>query len=276
MFLALQEDWIRAGGRMRPPRTTGEEPPVTGNPISLTNLPILLNNWLDLYGKSGVLWPPCSGHRNRSRTEVCAIREARSDDSRTLGSLLVVTVSLGHLGASRGGIALPRVGGDGFNLRSLGDTLTAGVTTQGRGIRKPTHPQPVVQFLSRKQGAQLVVKDHLCARSRELLKHHGDCQAHWNSGTRNRSSMAVSLWVHRQLCWSGLAWLGRWLDPAGPLTYAGLGCLQSSVSLVPYLARPGGFSWQSWGPRRIVQRDSIASGTFWWPEMMTGVLKWQG
>ena len=177
---------------MRPPRTTGEEPPVNGKLISLTDHPILLNNWLDLYGKSGVLWPPCSGHRNRGRTEVCAIGEARSDDSHTLGSLLVVTVGLGCLGSSRGGIALPREGGDGFSLRSFGDTLAAGVTTQGHGIRKPIHPHPVVQFLSRKQGAQLVVKDHLCARSRELLKHHGDRQAHWNSGTRNRSSRAVS------------------------------------------------------------------------------------
>ena len=203
----------------------------------------------------------CCGHLVLA-TEIeaeqkCVPSEARSDDSRTRGSLLVVTVGLGRLGASRGGIALPRVGGDGFNLRSLGDTLTASVTTQGCRIRKPTHPHPVVQFLSRKQGTQLVVKDHLCARSRELLKHHGDRQAHWNSGTRNRSSMAVSLWVHRQLCRSGLAWLGRWLDPAGPLTYAGLGCLRSSVSLVPYLARPGGFSWQSWGPRGIVQGTAL-------------------
>lgn len=43
---------------MRPPRTTGEEPPVNGNLISLTDHPILLNNWLGLYGKSGVLRPP--------------------------------------------------------------------------------------------------------------------------------------------------------------------------------------------------------------------------
>ena len=82
--------------------------------------------------------------------------------------------------------------------------LTASVTTQGHGIRKPTLPHPVVKFLSRKQGTKFVVKDHLYARSRELLEHQGDLQAHWNSGTRNRSSMAVSFWVHRQLCWSGL------------------------------------------------------------------------
>lgn len=80
---------------MRPPRTTGEEPPVTRNLISLTDRPLLLNSWLDLSGKSGVLWLPYSGHRNRGRTEVCAIREARSDDSRILGSLLVVTVGFG-------------------------------------------------------------------------------------------------------------------------------------------------------------------------------------
>lgn len=85
--------------------------------------------------------------------------------------------------------------------------------------------------------------------------------------------MAVSLWVHRQLCWSGL---GCWLDPAGPLSCVGLGCLWSSVSLIPYLARPGWFSWQSWGPRGIVQGDCIASGTFWQPEMRTGELKRQG
>lgn len=48
------------------------------------------------------------------------------------------------------------------------------------------------------------------------------------------------------------------------------------MSLIHYLARPGWFSWQSWGPRGIVQVDSIVSGTFLQPEMMTGELKWQG
>lgn len=78
---------------------------------------------------------------------MCAVG-GRSDDSHTLGLSLVVTVGLGCLGASRVELLSPRGGGDGFSLRSFGDTLAAGVTTQGHGIRKPSHPHPVVQFLS--------------------------------------------------------------------------------------------------------------------------------
>lgn len=55
--------------------------------------------------------------------------------------------------------------------------------------------------------------------------------------------MAVSLWVHRQLCWSMLVLLGLWVNLAGSLTYVGpwleqLGCLWSPSSLI-YPASPG-------------------------------------
>lgn len=128
------------------------------------------------------------------------------------------------------------------------------------------HPHPVVQFLSRKQGTQLVVRT-TCVQIRELLsimviaKHTGTQELEMEFQGCQPLGPRAALLVQ-----AGLA--GSLARPSWALTYVGLGCLWASVSLVPYLARPGWFSWQSWVPGGIVQGDSVASGTFWQPEMM--------
>ena len=50
----------------------------------------------------------------------------------------------------------------------------------------------------------------------------------------------------------------------------------TGLSLVHLVSHPPGQSWQSRGPRGIVQRNSVAPAAFWWPEKITGELKLEG
>lgn len=70
---------------------------------------------------------------------------------------------------------------------------------------------------------------------------------------------------------------------AGPLCEPGwvphlCGALAGTtgLSLVPLVSHIPSQSWQSRGPRGVVQGNSVAPATFWWPEKITGELKLEG